>query len=115
MLNLKQVVWIGDTKSTVAGFPISVRVDFGHKLFLLQKGQFPKESRPMKSVGKGVFELKEADASGWYRVIYTLRMSNKIYILHCFKKKSRKTAREDLDIAKKRFNFINTNTKGVLK
>jgi len=60
----------------------------------------------MKSIGKGVFELKEQDKAGWYRVIYTIEIKNKIYVLHSFKKQSAKTSKQDLEIAKARLSKI---------
>jgi phage-related protein len=56
----------------------------------------------MSSVGKGVWELKEADARSWYRVMYLTRVENVIHILHCFEKDSRKTDRRDIEAARTR-------------
>jgi phage-related protein len=56
----------------------------------------------MKSIGQGVYELKEQDASGWYRVIYTIEVKGVIYVLHAFKKQSAKTASQDLKLATNR-------------
>ena len=59
-------------------------------------------TRPMESVGSGVWELKEQDERTWYRVVYLSKIDNVIYILHCFEKRSRKTDRRDLEIARER-------------
>ena len=99
---LKEVVWLGDSKVVVSTFPSAVREDLGFRLYLLQQGKMPLRSRSMKSIGDGVFELKEQDSHGWYRVIYTIQVKGKIYVLHCFKKQSAKTAQPDLDLAKHR-------------
>ena len=60
----------------------------------------------MKSIGAGVFELKEQDHQGWYRVIYTVQIKNLIYVLHSFKKQNAKTSKPDLELSKKRLKFI---------
>lgn len=60
----------------------------------------------MKSIGAGVFELREQDHQGWYRVIYALQVKGKIYVLHAFRKQSEKTPKDDLDLAKRRFKQI---------
>ena len=60
----------------------------------------------MKSIGGGVFELKEQDHQGWYRVIYTIQVKGKVYVLHSFKKQSAKTSRTDLELAKNRLKQI---------
>ncbi len=105
-MNLKEVVWLGDSKSVISEFPAGVREDLGFELYRLQQGKPPLKSRPMKSIGSGVFELKEQDHNGWYRVIYTLQVKDKIYVLHCFKKQSAKTSKVDLELAQKRLKQI---------
>ncbi len=98
----KEVVWLGDSKKVLRFFPNKVREDFGWSLWQLQNGDQPLNSRPMSTISTGVFELKESDESGWYRMIYYIRMKNKIIVLHSFTKKSRKTALWDLEVAKQR-------------
>ncbi len=105
-MSLKEVQWLGDSKLVVSDFPAAVKEDLGFQLYELQKGRQPQKSRPMKSIGAGVFELKEQDHQGWYRVIYTLQIKNKIYVLHSFKKQSAKTSKPDLELAKKRLKSI---------
>jgi len=36
-------------------------------------------------------------------VIYTARVADAVYVLHCFHKKTQATAKRDIDIAKERF------------
>ncbi|MDI3255973.1 MAG: type II toxin-antitoxin system RelE/ParE family toxin [Bacillota bacterium] len=43
------------------------------------------------------------DDSGAYRVIYTARMADTVYVLHAFQKKKQATSKRDLDLAKQRF------------
>lgn len=60
----------------------------------------------MESIGNGVWELKAADEKTWYRVIYLTRIGDELYVLHAFEKKSRKTGRRDLEIAKSRLRLV---------
>ena len=110
MLNLrfflKKVIWLGDSKIVLSEFPESIKIDFGFQLYLLQTGKPPMSSRPMQSIGKGVFELKEQDSHGWYRVVYTIEFKGKLYILHSFKKQSAKTSTKDLALAHARLKLI---------
>ena len=62
--------------------------------------------RPMQSIGAGVFELKDSDESAWYRMIYIARKNDVIFVLDCFKKDSRKTAKHDIRRAKVRFKQV---------
>lgn len=105
-MGLKEVVWLGDSKEAISEFPQAVRIDLGFQIYRMQQGKPPTKSRPMKSIGRSVFELKEQDAKGWYRVIYTLEVKDTIYVLHCFKKQTAKTEKRDLELAKKRLTWI---------
>lgn len=57
----------------------------------------------MPSIGRGVEEIRVRDDSGAYRVIYTARLADAVYVLHAFQKKTQATSQRDLDLAKKRF------------
>jgi phage-related protein len=53
----------------------------------------------------GVSELRDEDASFWYRLLYWPR-SGWIYVLHCFKKKTSQTSKPDVDLARERMKRI---------
>ncbi len=97
------VVWMGDSLEVMRSLPKEIRARFGAELRRLQINQPALVSRPMRIVGKGVFELKCQDSSHWYRVLYALRVNERIVVLHCFRKYGRKTATADLEIARRRF------------
>ena len=60
----------------------------------------------MPSVGSGVRELRVRIAGNAYRSMYTTTRGDVVYILHVFVKKSQKTAKADMDIARKRFREV---------
>ena len=101
-----EVVWEGDSLEGIRRFPGPVRQDLGAELRRLQTGDRPLNSRPMPSIGARVYELKEQDERAWYRVIYLAKIGNRIYILHCFEKKSAKTGKSDLALAKARLKRV---------
>jgi len=41
--------------------------------------------------------------NGKCRLIFVAKFKDKVYILHCFQKKSQKTAKKDIDLALKRY------------
>src|SRR5437899_10909568 len=41
-----------------------------------------------------------------YRVIHVAKFDEGIYVLHAFEKKTRRTRREDIDLARKRFQAV---------
>ena len=56
----------------------------------------------MASVGVGVHEIRvHTDAE--YRVLYLARFTEGIYVLHAFEKRTRKTPRAELDLARTRY------------
>ncbi|MEB0137575.1 MULTISPECIES: type II toxin-antitoxin system RelE/ParE family toxin [unclassified Undibacterium] len=69
----------------------------------VQNGQEPDDWKPMNTVGKGVKEIRIRDAAGAFRVIYVAKFADAVYVLHCFKKKTEKTSKLDLDLAAKRY------------
>jgi len=102
-----EIHWEGDAREILAGFPESVRAEFGYSLWQLQEGRTPKSAtRRMQSLGPGVWELKESDEKTWYRVVYLSRIANVIYVLHCFEKRSHKTDRRDLEIVRERLHRV---------
>jgi phage-related protein len=96
----------GDSLEVVKTFPAAVRQEIGLDIRRLQQGTVPHDSRPMQSIGKGVFELKQRDENGWYRLIYLARIGNTLHMLHGFTKKSAKTSRNDLAIAASRLKNV---------
>lgn len=69
----------------------------------MQRGEQPDDFKPMPSIGKGVEELRVWDDSGTYRVIYTARLADAVYVLHAFQKKTQTTAKRDVELARKRY------------
>ena len=100
------VTFLGDSLSVISEFPSNVKRNLGHAIRCVQAGVDPPDSKPMPAVGPGVYELRDADESGWYRVIYLKRIDDVVYILHCFVKKSRKTPRKDLKTAQARLKAL---------
>jgi phage-related protein len=100
------VVWEGDSREVLQGFPEGVRQNLGFQLWQLQQGERPSDYRPLPSVGPGVFELRDQDERAWYRVIYLSRMRDVIYVLHCFEKKSREIPRKEFEKARQRLKSV---------
>ena len=59
--------------------------------------------KPMPSIGRGVEEIRVWDDSGTYRVIYTARFRDAVYVLHAFHKKTQATPKKDIELARARF------------
>lgn len=57
----------------------------------------------MPTIGQGVQEIRIRDAAGAFRVIYIAKFADAIYVLHCFQKKTQRTAKTDLELAVRRY------------
>ena len=101
-MTIKPVEWLGDSRERVRAFPSEARREVGFELWEVQQGKQPSDWKPMPSVGLGVNEVR-VRAGNAYRLIYVARFSEAVYVLHAFEKKSRKTSKPDLELARKRF------------
>lgn len=99
---MKPVRFLGDSLERMREFPDDARQDAGYQLELVQRGKQSDDSKPMPSIGKGVEEIRVRDDSGIYRIIYTARVADAVYVLHAFQKKTQATAKRDIDLARER-------------
>jgi len=56
----------------------------------------------MPSIGAGVREIRVREPAGAFRVIYVATFADVAYVLHAFQKKTRQTAKRDVDLAASR-------------
>ena len=89
---MKDVEFLGDSLKSIREFPEEARRDAGFQLDRVQRGMKPMDFKPMPSVGRGVEEIRLWDETGTFRVIYTARLADAVYVLHAFQKKTQTTA-----------------------
>lgn len=94
---------MGSSLESLRKFPDAARQDAGYQIDRLQRGKAAMDFKPMSSIGKGVEEIRLWDEAGTFRVIYTARLSNTIYVLHAFQKKTERTSGYDVALAKSRY------------
>jgi phage-related protein len=95
----------GDSKRALRNFPDEVKSDLGYALYRVQLGQTPPDRKAVQAVGPGVYELREADARAWYRVLYT-RRTKVIQVLHCFEKRTNAIEQKDIETARARLQRV---------
>jgi phage-related protein len=100
---MKPIVFCGSSLSDLRAFPISARRGAGFQLDQVQHGLEADDWKPMTSIGSGVREIRVRDEAGAFRVLYVAKFARAVYVLHCFQKKTQKTARHDLDLATTRY------------
>ena len=104
-INLREAVWIGDSKARLKEFPQPVQKDIGDALFIVQAGSMSPAAKPFKGVGSGVFEIRSDYRTNTYRAVYAVKIGERVYVLHCFQKKSKrgiKTPKKEVDLIKRR-------------
>ena len=102
----KPIEFLGDSLRSLREFPDDAKQDAGYQLDRVQHGLQPDDFKPMPAIGKGVEEIRVRDDTGAYRVIYTARLADAIYVLHAFQKKTQATSKRDIDLAKQRFALL---------
>jgi phage-related protein len=103
---LRPLVWMGNAKRNLQAFPRGAQKSIGDELQLIQFGGMPKDAKPFKGVGSGVFEIALRYDAEAYRTVLAVQLGKKIYVLHAFQKKSKKgieTAKHDVDLIKQRY------------
>ncbi len=96
---------MGDSLRRVREFGKIVRQQVGYELELIQHGLEPSDWKPMPKVGPGVYEVR-IHADGEHRLIYVAKFRRAIYVLHAFRKKTRKTSKGDIEKAKARLQAV---------
>src|SRR5882724_1050290 len=102
---IRPLLWIASSKRDFSDFPPQVQDDFGFELFLAQTGQHPPSAKPLRGFGSGTIELVGEFLGDTYRAVYTVRFSEAVYVLHAFKKKSKrgiKTPQVDIELIRRR-------------
>ena len=113
---LKQLVWVGSSRSDLKKLPGGVQEAIGYALYQAQLGFFPDGAKPLKGFS-GVIELIEVFDKNAYRAVYATKLGDHLYVLHAFQKKSKsgiKTPREEIELIGQRLKIAAQIAKGKL-
>src|SRR5437899_13044899 len=97
---------MGNSKRNIQAFPKGAQKLIGDELQLVQFGGMPKDAKPFKGVGSGVFEIALACEANAYRAVFAVQLGARIHVLHAFQKKSKsgiKTPQKDVDLIRQRY------------
>jgi phage-related protein len=106
----KPVTWLGDSRDQVREFPDNARRRIGFELWEVQRGKEPSDWKPMPSIGIGVNEIRVRDGDA-FRLIYVAKFPEAVYVLHAFQKKTHKTPRAEIELARTRYRAMLTDRK----
>jgi phage-related protein len=103
---VRPITFLGDSLEAVRAFPVTARREAGFQLDRVQRGLLPENWKPLKTVGPGVNEIRVRDETGAFRVLYVASLPEALYVLHAFQKKTQKTAKGDLELARVRLKTL---------
>jgi len=103
---VKPIEFVGNSLDDLREFPIGARRECGYQLDRVQHGFDPSDWKPMATVGSGVREIRVREQGGAFRVIYVAKLADRVYVLHCFHKRTQQTAKADLDLTGKRYQQV---------
>ena len=99
---------MGSSLEDLREFPDAARRTAGYQLRKLQRGEPPDDWRPFSEIGPGTNEFRIDGPDGWFRVMYVAKFEEAVYVLHSFQKKTRRTSKIDIVIAKARYKGLLT-------
>lgn len=106
LVGVKPIEFVGNSLDDLREFPVGARRECGYQLDRVQHGFEPRDWKPMPTVGSGVREIRVREQGGTFRLIYVAKLADRVYVLHCFQKRTQKTARADLDLAANRYRQV---------
>jgi phage-related protein len=106
LVRMKTLKFLGSALSDLRAFPDKARQEAGYQLDKVQNGFLPDDWKTMLAIGQGVQEIRIKDQNGAFRVIYVAKFSEAVFVLHCFQKKTQKTAQADIQLATDRYNAL---------
>ena len=116
---MRQLLWIASAQKNLKAMPDDVQDTFGFALFQAQIGKKHDQAKPLKGFGSAdVLEMIVNSDDCTYRVVYTVKFVNAVYVLHCFQKKSKHgiaTPKPDLDVVNERLKAAEAHAKGEQK
>jgi len=103
----KPVLWIGSSFEDLRAFPEAAKSRAGHELHRVQGGLMPVDWRPMPTIGPGtiVIRARTRDVGGLveHRVFTVAKFAEAVWVLHAFRKTTRKTSKRDIETGRKRY------------
>ena len=93
------MIWLGDSRDAIRAFPEAARQIAGFQLWRVQRGLEPNDGKPVPSVGPGVQEIR-IHTGAEHRVFYIAKFVEAVYVLHAFEKRTRRTPKETIELAR---------------
>ena len=106
----RDIIWVSSSLEDLRRFREPVQKVMGFAIFQAQRGGKHLQAKPLKGFGgAGVLEIVDDFDGNAYRTVYTVRFSDAVYVLHAFRKRSKKgieTPKRDMDIVRSRLRMV---------
>jgi len=104
-MDLKPLAFVGNSLEDLRAFPVDARRRAGFELDQVQRGLSPTNSKPMTSIGSGVFEIR-IHTGAEHRVFYVAKFQEAVYVLHAFEKKQQRTPKRAIELGRERLSEL---------
>jgi phage-related protein len=101
----RKISWIRAAWKDFSKFPRDAQDRAGAALTMIGDGTTPDIAKPLSGLGSGIWELAIKSRGDAFRVVYALQMTEDIWVIHAFQKKSTKgitTPKREIDLIKER-------------
>ena len=108
----RELVFVGSALKDLQKFPQAIKRKVGFDLDLVQGGETPATAKDLKELS-GIMELVERYNKDTYRAAYVTNIGDFVFVLHCFKKKSKqgiKTPKQELKVIRQRLRQAQENS-----
>ena len=114
----RELFWV-KCKKDLEEFPKPVKDAVIFALEIAKGGGKHQSAKPLQGFhGASVLEIVQRGKDTTFRAVYTVKFKEFVYVLHCFKKKSKsgiKTPQKDLDLIENRLKQAEIEYKQFLK
>ena len=107
--NTRPISWIKAALKEFESFPDAVKLACLTALTIAAEGSKADIVKPMTGLGSGVFEIALPFRGNAFRVVYVLQLSDDIWVVHAFQKKSKrgfKTPTTEIDLVRRRLRAL---------
>ncbi|MCE5317240.1 MAG: type II toxin-antitoxin system RelE/ParE family toxin [Parachlamydia sp.] len=105
----RDLIYLGSTEKDAKRLPDEVRELFAYALAVALTGGQHENAKPLKGFnGRSTMEVVDDYLNNTFREVYTIRYEEAIYVLHIFKKKSKKgiaTPKADIELIQQRLKW----------
>lgn len=101
---MKPLIWVGSSLDDLRQLPREVMQEVGYVLDRVQRKRGHPSIKSLSGL-PGVQEIRVDHDHATYRAVYVVNLTDAIYVLHCFQKKSKQgisTPKAEMDIIRAR-------------